>query len=130
MTEETKKKLKKLQTAYPVSHMFPEENLEDAYVDYFYDGLLGSGKEYRMSIYDLDEIAWLNTLLGYQLPWKDALQLNRSCQELGHEVSVLELSCGDKSLVKKAAANAGLSLDLSKWVAETPKVICYSFAET
>ena len=62
MKRELKKQLKELQTAYPNSHLFPDEELDEAYIRYFHDGLLGSGKEYGISVYDLDEIAWLNTL--------------------------------------------------------------------
>lgn len=80
-----------------------------------------------MSVYDLDEIAWLNTLMGYQLPWKDALQLNRECWELNHEIAVLELGVKHKKLVKTAAKNRKLQLDFSRWATETPKAICYSF---
>lgn len=129
MKRELKKQLKELQTAYPNSHMFPDEDLNEGYIHYFYDGLLGSGKEYDMSVYDLDEIAWLNTLLGYQLPWKEALQLNHECWELNHEISVLELGAKHKKLVKTAAKNQKLQIDFSKWVTETPKIVRYSFEE-
>ena len=127
MKRELKKQLKELQAAYPNSHLFPDEGLDEAYIRYFHDGLFGSGKEYELSVYDLDEIAWLNTLMGYQLPWKDALQLNRECWELNHEISVLELGAKHKKLVKTAAKNKKLQLDFSRWATETPKTICYSF---
>lgn len=130
MKRELKKQLKELQAAYPNSHMFPDEGLNEDYIHYFHDGLFGSGKEYFLTIYDLDEIAWLNTLLGYQLPWKEALQLNHECWELNHEISVLELGAKHKKLVKTAAKNQKLQIDFSKWVTETPKIVRYSFEET
>lgn len=129
MKREVRKQLKELQAAYPNSHMFPNDGLDEDYIRYFHDGLFGNGKEYAMSVYDLDEIAWLNTLLGYQLPWKEAVALNRECWELNHEISVLELGAKHKKLVKTAAKNRKLSIDFSKWVTETPKTVCYSFKE-
>lgn len=127
MKRELKKQLKELQAAYPNSYMFPDEGLDEACIHYFHDGLLGSGKEYGMSVYDLNEIAWLNTLMGYQLPWKDALLLNRECWKLNHEISVLELGAKHKKLVMTAAKNQKLQLDFSRWATETPKTICHSF---
>ena len=65
--------------------------------------------------------------MGYQLPWKDALLLNRECWELNHEISVLELGAKHKKLVMTAAKNQKLQLDFSRWATETPKTICHSF---
>ena len=129
MNETAEKELKELKKAYPdkYKNRFQVEGLDDDYIRYYYDGLLGSGKEYDMCIYDMDEIAWLNTLLGYQLPWQDALELNHECWELNDEISVLELGAKHKKLVKKAAKRLNLQIDFSKWVTKKTKTVRYSF---
>lgn len=121
MSEELRKEQAELLAAFPNTVRFMA--CTDEELHFYYEGLLGSGKEYYLSIYDLDELSWLNTLLGYQLSWEDGLALNHECWELNNEVSVMELMESDKDLVIEAAKNAGLQIDFSKWGSKVPDIV-------
>jgi hypothetical protein len=70
----------------------------------------------NMSVYDADEYALLNTLIGYDIGKENAMKISSYLYEndLG---GVLDLDCRDESKqdVRKAIDALNLNIDLSKW---------------
>ena len=71
--------------------------------------------ENGMSLYDADEYATLNTLIGYDIGMENAMKISTYLYE--RDISILDLNANkeDKKLIQDVVDDLNLGIDLSKW---------------
>lgn len=98
--------------------IFMESDIGNPAMEY-YIKLLMDG----VCLFDIDRVAWLNTLFGYDIGFNNANKINLYLYERDDEV--LELEYTDKEKVKQIVDELGLNLDFSKW--KTHDIPCYEY---
>lgn len=91
-------------------------------VDFYYRCMLTG-----MSLIDTDEYATLNTLLGYDIGFDNANEINSELWKQGIETLELGIDEDSKKEIQKAAETRNIKLDFSKWRKEPYN--CYSYFE-
>ena len=94
--------------------------LDDDAIDFYYDGDISG-----ICLFDLDRWAWLNTLFGYNIGWKNAREIINDYYLRDKES--LELGAKDKAEIKGVCNRLKLNLTFGRWAAEEPKTIRFSF---
>ena len=75
-----------------------------------------------MSIYDADRWAWLNTLFGYDIGAKQALDIITWYDDNGLDAFTLEV--GDRDTLSNICElELGFKPDFSRWAESTPEAI-------
>lgn len=99
------------------------EKASEFYIKYLMEG---------WSIYDIDRMAHLNTLFGYDIGvynWSEIdseLWGNEKYQdETGCGVEIMELSYKDKEFIRNVCKEIGLDLSFDKW--KTEDFNCYEY---
>ena len=85
--------------------------LNDEGYAFYYKCIFENG----LSVYDADEYATLNTLIGYDIGIDNALSISVYLYE--RDISILDLSHNkeDKELIQNVVDSLNLDIDLSKW---------------
>lgn len=95
------------------SRMFCEEMGKHC-LEFYYKKIIVDGWD----LIDADEMAQLNTIMGYKLKTQTANALRTDLWE--HNIDVLELDRNekDRKLIEESAERRGIKLDWSKWKGE------------
>ena len=98
------------------------QGLGDEAYDFYYMAMHDNG----MHLYDADEYAWLNTLIGYDIGADKAKAIIRWLYE--NDQSAMSFEAGDIETLKSICEmELGLHIDFSNAVTETPNAIHYSW---
>ena len=96
--------------------------LGDEAYDFYYMAMHDNG----MHLYDADEYAWLNTLIGYDIGADKAKAIIRWLYE--NDQSAMGFEAGDiRTLKNICEMELGLQIDFSNAVTETPNAIKYTW---
>lgn len=95
------------------SRMFVSE-MEEECLDFYYQKVVVEGWD----LIDADEMAQLNTIMGYNLDMETVSKLRTDLWE--HDIDVMELNRNekDRKLIEESAERRGIKLDWSKWKGE------------
>lgn len=97
-------------------------SIEDDYVDFYYETMHGFG----VSIGDADRYAWLGTLLGYDIGYIKAAQIDSWYYENGLEV--MEIGLNDLETLRNVCeSELGFYISLENKPDEEPKYITYDW---
>ena len=93
--------------------MFSEE-MGKSCLEFYYKKIIVDGWD----LIDADEMAHLNTIMGYKLKTQTVNALRTDLWE--HNIEVLELNRNekDRKLIEESAERRGIKLDWSKWKGE------------
>ena len=84
--------------------------------------------DHKLSSFDADEYAMLNTLIGYDIGIDAALEISSYLYE--RDISILDLSeKEDKPVVREAIDACSLSITLDKWTNDRKPCYEYHFEE-
>ena len=102
------------------SGMFREE-MGKPCLEFYYKKIIVDG----WNLIDTDEMAQLNTIMGYNLDMETVSKLRTDLWE--HDIEVLELNRNekDRKLIEESAERCGIELDWSKWKNEPIEVYEY-----
>ena len=102
------------------SRMFVSEMGEEC-LDFYYQKVVVEGWD----LIDADEMAQLNTIMGYNLDMETVSKLRTDLWE--HDIDVMELNRNekDRKLIEESAERCKIKLDWSKWKNEPIKVYEY-----
>lgn len=102
------------------SRMFSEE-MGKPCLEFYYKKIIVDG----WNLIDADEMAHLNTIMGYNLDMETVSKLRTDLWE--HDIDVLELNRNekDRKLIEESAARCEIKLDWSKWKNEPIEVYEY-----
>lgn len=82
---------------------------------------------------DIDRHAWLNTLFGYDIGFKNAMLIDNWLwgSEVGlgkyRDIETLDLTIYDKPLIQQCVKELDLDLSFDKWATKEPDVYRYEF---
>jgi len=95
------------------SRMFSEE-MGKPCLEFYYKKIIVDGSD----LIDADEIAQLNTIMGYNLDMETVSKLRTDLWE--HDIDVMELNRNekDRKLIEESAERREIKLDWSKWKSE------------
>ena len=95
------------------SRMFSEE-MGKPCLEFYYKKIIVDGWD----LIDADEIAQLNTIMGYNLDMETVSKLRTDLWE--HDIDVMELNRNekDRKLIEESAERRVIKLDWSKWKSE------------
>lgn len=95
------------------SRMFVSE-MEEECLDFYYQKVVVEGWD----LIDADEMAQLNTIMGYNLDMETVSKLRTDLWE--HDIDVMELNRNekDRKLIEESAERCKIKLDWSKWKGE------------
>lgn len=95
------------------SRMFSEE-MGKPCLEFYYKKIIVDGWD----LIDADEMAHLNTIMGYNLDMETVSKLRTDLWE--HNIDVMELNRNekDRKLIEESAERRGIKLDWSKWKGE------------
>ena len=95
------------------SRMFSEE-MGKPCLEFYYKKIIVDGWD----LIDADEIAQLNTIMGYNLDMETVSKLRTDLWE--HDIDVMELNRNekDRKLIEESAERREIKLDWSKWKSE------------
>lgn len=96
------------------SRMFSEE-MGKPCLEFYYKKIIVDG----WNLIDADEMAHLNTIMGYNLDMETVSKLRTDLWE--HDIDVLELNRNekDRKLIEESAERCKIKLDWSKWKGES-----------
>lgn len=102
------------------SRMFSDE-MGKPCLEFYYKKIIVDG----WNLIDADEMAQLNTIMGYNLDMETVSKLRTDLWE--HDIDVMELNRNekDRKLIEESAKRCGIELDWSKWNKEPIKVYEY-----
>ena len=96
--------------------------LGDEAYDFYYMAMHDNG----MHLYDADDYAWLNTLIGYDIGADNAKAIIRWLYE--NDQSAMSFEAEDIETLKSICEmELGLRIDFSRAAKETPRAIAYTW---
>lgn len=98
---------------------------DEAGIDFYYKGM----HDFGLGLYDTDDYAWLNTLLGYDIGGENAKAII-DWYYVNEDTTVQEaIDVERKDELVEVADKLGIVLDFSNWPDKDPEYLEYGFEE-